>query len=46
MSTSVMISLLDRANTGNELLQILDSLVTDSEQQSASETAYVEGIAI
>jgi len=29
MSKSVMLSLLGRANTGDELLQILDTLVSD-----------------
>jgi hypothetical protein len=29
MSKSVMLSLLGRANTGTELLQILDTLTTD-----------------
>jgi hypothetical protein len=29
MSKSVMLSLLGRANTGDELLQILDTLISD-----------------
>ena len=32
MSKSVMLSLLGRANTGDELLSILDSLMGDNQQ--------------
>jgi len=35
MSKSVIISLLGRANNGNELLQILDSLQEDNQQSVA-----------
>lgn len=35
MSNSVIISLLGRANNGNELLQILDSLTDDNQQAVA-----------
>ena len=35
MSKSVIISLLGRANNGNELLQILDSLTDDNQQAVA-----------
>ena len=38
MSKSVIISLLGRANTGNELLQILDSIASDNQQ----DVAYAE----
>ena len=35
MSNQVIISLLGRANNGNELLQILDSLTDDNQQAVA-----------
>ena len=35
MSKSVIISLLGRANNGNELLQILDSIASDNQQDVA-----------
>ncbi len=35
MSNQVIISLLGRANTGNELLQILDTLADDNQQAVA-----------
>ena len=35
MSKSVMLSLLGRANNGNELLQVLDSLQEDNQQSVA-----------
>jgi hypothetical protein len=38
MSKTVAISLLDRANNGNDLLQILDTLATDNQR----DVAYTE----
>jgi hypothetical protein len=35
MSKTVMFSLLDRANTGNDILQILDTLIEDNQQAVA-----------
>ena len=38
MSKSVMLSLLARANNGNEILQILDTLIEDNQ----SDVAYAQ----
>jgi hypothetical protein len=38
MSKSVIISLLGRANNGNELLQVLDSIVGDAVSNTDSES--------
>ena len=35
MSKQVLLSLLGRANNGNELLQILDNIATDNQQDVA-----------
>ena len=39
MSKSVMLSLLNRAADGNQLLSILDTLVADIEQDNINEVA-------
>ena len=39
MSKSVMLSLLNRAADGNQLLSILDTLVADIEQENINEVA-------
>jgi hypothetical protein len=41
MSKSVLISLLAQGNTGNEILQILDTLAADIEQENIDSCAEV-----
>lgn len=45
MSKSVMLSLLAQGNNGNEILQILDTLVEDVTQQNINDFAeYAAGL--
>ena len=49
MSKSVMLSLLDRAADGNQLLSILDSFVEESGQSgdtNSSAVSYITGEAV
>jgi hypothetical protein len=39
MSKSVVLSLLAQGNTGNEILSILDSIVSDIEQENIDDAA-------
>ena len=41
MSKSVLLSLLAQGNTGNEILTILDSIVSDIEQENIDSCAEV-----
>jgi hypothetical protein len=41
MSKSVILSLLAQGNTGNEILQILDTIVADIEQENIDSCAEV-----
>ena len=45
MSKSVILSLLAQGNTGNEILSILDSIVSDIEQENIDDVAaYFEAL--